>query len=72
MLRLLAGMATACQISLILLLFFGIFGHNLTRFTWLWMAAFALLCLTFSRNVCAEQEETQEYPPAARPNCSYN
>jgi O-antigen ligase len=32
---------TAIRISIILLFFLGMFGHNLFRFNWLWLAAFA-------------------------------
>ncbi len=31
--------------ALILLFFLGLFGHNLTRFNWLWLAAFSVLSL---------------------------
>jgi len=47
-LRLLSPLAGACLISLLLLLFFGLFGHNLLRFHWLWIAAFGLLCRMFA------------------------
>jgi len=45
----LSGLATAIQISIILLAFEGLFGHNLLRFNWLWLAAFTTLSLFFSQ-----------------------
>lgn len=39
--------AIAARNSLILLLFLGMFGHNLYRFNWLWLAAFCDLTLIF-------------------------
>lgn len=43
----LADLAKACLISLTLLIFLGMFGHNLYRFNWLWIAAFSSLALRF-------------------------
>jgi O-antigen ligase len=56
----LASLTRACQISLLLLLFFGLFGHNLLRFTWLWIAAFALLCRAFSEQMRADSCEDRD------------
>jgi O-antigen ligase len=42
-----AQLAKAIRNSLILLFFLGTFGHNLYRFNWLWLAAFADLNLIF-------------------------
>ena len=42
-------LATACQNVILLALFHGLFGHNLYRFNWLWMTAFALLVCTFAK-----------------------
>jgi hypothetical protein len=44
---LLSRLCLACKELIILLFFFGLTGHNLTRFNWLWLAAFVLLALTF-------------------------
>jgi len=44
-------LASACRNSVLLLLFEGIFGHNMTRYNWLWIAAFAVLALTFSKSL---------------------
>ncbi|MFH1919641.1 MAG: O-antigen ligase family protein [Planctomycetota bacterium] len=40
--------AVAVQISVILLLFEGLFSHNAYRFNWLWLAAFAVLAVHFA------------------------
>jgi len=40
--------AVACQNALLLLLFEGLFFHNLLRFNWLWLAAFSGLALEFA------------------------
>jgi O-antigen ligase len=37
----LADLARACRLSLVLILFLGLFGHNLYRAHWLWLAAFS-------------------------------
>jgi hypothetical protein len=39
----------ATFVTLIQLLFFGLGGHNLFRFTWLWYGAFAALAIRFLR-----------------------
>jgi O-antigen ligase len=52
----LSRLAVACRDSVILLVFFGMFGHNMLRFNWLWLAAFALLCRRFSEAVCNEED----------------
>jgi len=39
--------AIACSNTLVLLLFDGLFGHNLYRYTWLWLAAVLILCYRF-------------------------
>jgi len=56
----LAKLTGACRSTILLLLFFGISGHNLLRFNWLWMAAFALLCREFGETCRAEQPEEEE------------
>lgn len=50
-LQALSRLATACVHVVLLLLFFGLFSHNLSRFNWLWLAAFALLCRMFSERI---------------------
>lgn len=47
-LSILSGLAIACRNSIVLLAFTGLFGHNLLRFNWLWLAAFSALALQFS------------------------
>jgi O-antigen ligase len=48
-LNVLSNFILACHSSLILLLFLGLFGHNLYRFNWLWIAAFSSLALIFAK-----------------------
>ena len=50
-------MAVAAHGGIILLLFFGLFGHNLLRYNWLWLAAFMLLCRGFAETIAAQQQE---------------
>ena len=45
----LSGFGLACRDALILLAFEGLFGHNMTRFNWLWLAAFSSLALQFGK-----------------------
>jgi len=59
-LHLLSQLATACSISAILLVFFGLFSHNMLRFNWLWLAAFALLSRRFAEALCDEEMESHE------------
>lgn len=54
----LSRFAGACRLSVILLLFFGLFGHNMLRFNWLWLAAFALLCRSFSEDIYEDERST--------------
>jgi len=54
-LEMLSQLAAACRLSAILLIFFGLFGHNMMRFNWLWLAAFALLCRKFADDLCSER-----------------
>ena len=54
-LRMLSGLALACRTSTLLLIFFGLFGHNMLRFNWLWLAAFALLAKDFCTAVRADE-----------------
>src|SRR5207253_4980038 len=43
----LSGFAVACADVILLLFFEGLFLHNMTRFNWLWLAAFASHALFF-------------------------
>jgi O-antigen ligase len=52
----LSGFAVACRDATVLLLFEGLFGHNLLRFNWLWLAAFTVLSIQFVNRL----------PPAVR------
>jgi O-antigen ligase len=45
----LSGLGLAARDAIILLAFEGLFGHNLLRFNWLWLAAFSSLALQFAR-----------------------
>jgi O-antigen ligase len=45
----LSDLARTSRLSLLLLIFLGTFGHNLYRFNWLWIAAFCVLALRFTR-----------------------
>lgn len=57
----LSDLASACRGAVILLAFEGLFGHNLLRFNWLWLAAFAELAVYFASN------RAKARPVAARP-----
>jgi O-antigen ligase len=46
--KLLAALGGAIRGSVYLLLFEGLFGHNLFRFNWLWLAAFSVLALEYA------------------------
>jgi hypothetical protein len=50
----LSGFAMACENVILLLLFEGLFLHNMTRFNWLWLAAFASHALFFMA-LCSRQ-----------------
>lgn len=54
-------MAKACFHSLILLIFLGMFGHTLYRFQWLWIGAFALLALRFTRERLRVLEQESDF-----------
>jgi O-antigen ligase len=55
-LRVLAALAVACRNSVLLLLFEGIAGHNLGRYNWLWLAAFAMLAAEFAARIANRVE----------------
>jgi len=63
-LQVLAGLSVACTRAILLLLFFGVFSHNLYRFNWLWLAAFALLCRMFAETVCSVTSDSRAAEPA--------
>ena len=46
----LSGSGVALRNSLFLLVFEGLFGHNLLRFNWLWLAAFSSLAVHYARH----------------------
>ena len=48
-LKALSGLGLAGRDAVILLAFEGLFGHNLLRFNWLWLAAFSSLALQFAK-----------------------
>jgi len=47
----LSGLADACFLSLLLLLFFGMFSHNMLRFNWMFVGALGVLCRKFADDV---------------------
>jgi O-antigen ligase len=47
-LHVLSKFAVASRNAVLILLFDGLFGHNLYRFNWLWLAAFNLLALQYA------------------------
>jgi len=49
-LRTLSSLGIAFRNSLFLLIFEGLFGHNLFRFNWLWLAAFSSLAVQYARH----------------------
>lgn len=53
----LSGLGLACRDAVILLAFEGLFGHNLLRFNWLWLAAFSSLALQFGTNILKERNQ---------------
>ncbi len=55
--RLLLHLAAACQQSILLCLLFGTSLHNLLRFHWFWVAAFALLARTFAEMASSLQHD---------------
>jgi hypothetical protein len=54
----LSQLGAACRLSVFLLIFFGLFGHNMLRFTWLWLAAFALLSRGFCDAKCDDDRDS--------------
>jgi O-antigen ligase len=50
------GVATACRETVVLLFFEGLSGHNIYRFNWLWVAAFAALNARFFRENAAADD----------------
>lgn len=65
-LQVLSRLTEACVHTVLLLLFFGLFSHNLSRFNWLWLAAFALLCRMFADRISSAGQDshaTDSYLP---------
>jgi len=60
----LSGLGLACRDALILLAFEGLFGHNLLRFNWLWLAAFSSLALQFGRVMLKQEAQRNDYVKA--------
>jgi O-antigen ligase len=63
--------AVACRDTILLLLFEGLFDHNMTRFNWLWVAAFVSVALRFAtaeaergRSAIFESYRENGYAPA--------
>lgn len=54
-LEVLSALAVACRDAIILLAFEGLFGHNVRRFNWLWLAAFSLLALQYAQQAVREK-----------------
>lgn len=48
-LEILSNFGLASRDAIVLLFFEGVFGHNGTRYNWLWLAAFSSLALQFAR-----------------------
>lgn len=59
-LQTLSRLTDACWQAAMLLLFFGLFSHNLSRFNWLWLAAFALLGRMFAEKTYTAVDESEE------------
>jgi O-antigen ligase len=63
--------AMACRDTILLLLFEGLFDHNMTRFNWLWVAAFVSVALRFAtaeaerdKSALLESYRQNRYAPA--------
>jgi O-antigen ligase len=68
-----ARLAIACRQSLVLLLFSGLFGHNLYRVNWLWIGAWSFLALRFAmqkNRVSIPGGSKKDFPPFS--SCSSN
>lgn len=52
-----ADVAIACKRSIYILLFLGIFGHNLYRANWLWLVAFSTLALIFAKKCSSTKQD---------------
>ncbi len=51
--QVLSKLTRACRDSILLLLFTGIFSHNMLRFNWFWLAAFSVMAKTFAMRYAA-------------------
>ena len=49
LLQTLKDFSITCRNVILLLFYLGLFGHNLLRFNWLWLAAFCALSLSFTQ-----------------------
>ena len=49
----------AVRNSMIVLAFTGLFGHNIYRFNWLWLAAFCTLAVEFANAVACRQDAAE-------------
>ena len=61
-LSVLGELCLAIRMSLLLLLFFGLSLHNVYRFNYLWLAAFAFLARLFARAICEFEDSTTTEP----------
>ena len=52
----------ACVMTVLVLLYFGILSHNMLRFNWLWVAAFALLCREFAKQIIPTTDPDEGAP----------
>ena len=56
-LQVLWRLGQACRDAVILLAFEGVFGHNLRRFNWLWMAAFSAIAVQYATQIITTTPE---------------
>ena len=59
--------ATACRDTILLLIFEGLFDHNMMRFNWLWLAAFACVALRCAAVKAGETDWRQGFPLRMQP-----
>jgi O-antigen ligase len=59
------ALGRAMMISTVLLLFEGMFGHNLYRYNWAWYCAFAAVGLDVCRDRAPADDPDPEYDPEA-------
>ena len=56
----------AVSLSVLLLLFLGLCGHNLYRYNWMWLAVFQAVAVHCARLKVAEAEQAAWAAPALR------